>query len=154
MKQNMHIEFRKLQADELELFVELVSLFEEVFEMKEFRLPPRDHLQEILQDKTFHVFVAISDRKELLGGLTAYTLQQYYATKPLVYIYDLAVDSRHQRKGIGTKLIAAITSFCKAEGMQEVFVQADRVDEHAVDFYRKTGATEEDVLHFYYDLQA
>jgi aminoglycoside 3-N-acetyltransferase I len=71
-----------------------------------------------------------------------------------VYIYDLAVDSRHQRKGIGAKLIAAITSFCKAEGMQEVFVQADRVDEHAVEFYRKTGATEEDVLHFYYDLQA
>lgn len=149
----MNIEFRKLQPDELDLFVELVSLFEEVFEMEEFRMPPRAHLQDLLNERSFHVFVAISDRKEVLGGLTAYTLQQYYASKPLVYIYDLAVDSRHQRKGIGTELISAITSFCKAKGVQEVFVQADRVDDHAVDFYRKTGATEEDVIHFYYDLQ-
>ena len=149
----MQIEFRKLQANELDIFIELVSLFEEVFEMEEFRMPPRAHLQDLLHDKSFHVFVAISDRQEVLGGLTAYTLQQYYATQPLVYIYDLAVDNRHQRKGIGTKLISTITSFCKAEGVQEVFVQADRVDEHAVEFYRKTGATEEDVIHFYYDLQ-
>ena len=94
----MQIEFRKLQANELDIFIELVSLFEEVFEMEEFRMPPRAHLQDLLHDKSFHVFVAISDRQEVLGGLTAYTLQQYYATKPLVYIYDLAVDSRHQRK--------------------------------------------------------
>lgn len=149
----MNIQIKRLQPDEVDLFIALIGLFEDVFEMKDFRMPPEAHLQELLKDKGFYVFVAISDQGAMLGGLTAYTLRQYYAVKPLVYIYDLAVESRHQRKGIGTKLISAITSYCKAEGAQEVFVQADRVDEHAVEFYRKTGATEEDVLHFYYDLE-
>lgn len=150
----MSIQIKRLQPDELGLFKKLIELFENVFEMKDFRMPPNSHLQDLLNDRGFYVFVAMSDQGAMLGGLTAYTLRQYYAVKPLVYIYDLAVDNRHQRSGIGTELITSITSFCKAEGVQEVFVQADRVDAHALQFYRKTGATEEDVIHFYYDLQA
>jgi aminoglycoside 3-N-acetyltransferase I len=40
-----------------------------------------------------------------------------------------------------------------ARGFEEVFVQADKIDTNAVDFYRSTKPTEEEqVLHFYYRL--
>jgi ribosomal protein S18 acetylase RimI-like enzyme len=95
--------------------------------------------------------VALLEEK-VVGGLTAYTLQQYYSERPLVYIYDLAVLSHYQRQGIGKLLMEEITAFCKGIGMEEVFVQADQVDQHAIEFYQATGGIAEQVVHFYYPL--
>ena len=120
--------------------------------MKSFKLPPERHLKSLLRKPGFMAFVAKSGAK-VIGGLTAYVLYQYYAEKPLAYIYDLAVKTNLQRQGIGQQLISAINDHCRKQGFEEVFVQADRIDQHAVDFYRKTHPTEEeDVLHFYYSL--
>jgi aminoglycoside 3-N-acetyltransferase I len=78
---------------------------------------------------------------------------QHLTVKPLVYIFDLAVQTPLQRQGIGKKLIDAINKFCTEAGMEEVFVQADVIDDYAIDFYRKTKPTaEEDVIHFTYTL--
>ena len=98
------------------------------------------------------VFIASSEDK-IVGGLTVYVLEQYYHIKPLAYIYDLAVTASFQRKGIGKKLIDAVNNHCREQGFEEVFVQADKIDDYARDFYRKTRPTnEEDVSHFYYTL--
>ncbi|MBB5437978.1 ribosomal protein S18 acetylase RimI-like enzyme [Pedobacter sp. AK017] len=134
-------------------FDALIRLFEEVFEMKDFVMPPADHLERLLARDDFFVFVVLRDG-EVIGGLTSYTLRQYYSTSPLVYIYDLAVATAYQRKGIGKMLIAAIQNYCKNIGVEEVFVQADVADDYALDFYRSTGATGEDVVHFYYPLKS
>jgi len=142
---------KQLESTELKYFIELIRLFETVFEMKNFKMPGENHLRNLLEKDRFFVFVALSD-DEVVGGLTAYTLDQYYSTKPLVYIYDLAVKTELQRRGIGKMLIASITSHCKEMGMEEVFVQADVVDTYALDFYRSTGAIAEEVVHFYYPL--
>jgi aminoglycoside 3-N-acetyltransferase I len=97
-------------------------------------------------------FVALKEN-EVVGGLTIYTLHQYYSEKPLAYIYDLAVKVELQRRGIGRKLIDAVRAECKTQGYEEVFVQADEADDYALDFYRLTGATaEEHVRHFCYTL--
>jgi aminoglycoside 3-N-acetyltransferase I len=146
-----NIKIVKLAAGDLDKFTQLIKVFEDVFEMQHFEMPAKSHLQHMLEKKDFFVFVALADL-EVVGGLTSYALQQYYSTSPLVYIYDLAVTTKHQRQGIGKSLIEAITAYCKGIGMEEVFVQADKVDEHAVAFYRSTGATEEQVLHFNYPL--
>lgn len=148
----MNIQTYKVQPDQLDDFIALLSVFEEVFEMKNFSPPPRAYLERLLRKSDFMVFVATSDG-QVIGGLTAYVLDQYYYVKPLAYLYDLAVQTSFQRQGVGQKLITAINDHCRNEGFEEVFVQADRVDQHAVDFYRKTLPTEEeDVLHFYYTL--
>ncbi|MDX3912993.1 MULTISPECIES: GNAT family N-acetyltransferase [Olivibacter] len=71
----------------------------------------------------------------------------------MAYIFDLAVASLWQRQGIGNALIMHTKSYFRQNGYSEVFVQADKIDDYAVDFYRKTNPTEEeDVLHFYYTL--
>lgn len=146
-----HIEIKKLGAQDLDQFVALIRVFEDVFEMKDFVMPDRHYLQQLLAKDDFIVFIALSDAK-VVGGLTSYTLQQYYSQLPLVYIYDLAVKREFQRRGIGKMLISGVTNYCKEMGVEEVFVQADEVDDYALDFYRSTGATAEKVVHFYYPL--
>ncbi len=130
----------------------LVKLFGEVFEMKDFSLPQPNYLQNLLERPNFDVFVAL-DNNHVVGGLTTYVLEQYYSEKPLAYIYDLAVASNLQRQGIGKQLIAEVNAFYTKKGFEEMYVQADKVDAHAVDFYRKTMPTEEvPVINFNYTL--
>ncbi|MDQ4141666.1 MAG: GNAT family N-acetyltransferase, partial [Bacteroidota bacterium] len=123
----MEVEIKKLNSQDLDTFIELIRVFEEVFEMKNFILPDVKHLQQLLAKDSFFVFVALVNNK-VVGGLTTYTLQQYYSILPLVYIYDLAVLTNYQRQGIGKMLIASLNVYCKEIGVQEVFVQADEVD--------------------------
>lgn len=142
----------KLGENDLEKFIAAIRLFEDVFEMKNFSIPNDNHLQNLLNKPDFFVFVALLENK-VIGGLTAYVLAQYYSEKPLAYIYDLAVDTQYQRQGVGKKLIAAMNKYCTKNGFEEVFVQADKVDDYAIDFYRSTHPTEEEqVVHFYYIL--
>ncbi|RPE09560.1 GNAT family N-acetyltransferase [Chitinophaga lutea] len=148
----METNIRKLLPADLAYFTELIRLFEDVFEMKDFHIPGNAHLQQLLDDEKFMAFAAFDEQGKVTGGLTAYVLVQYYSVKPLVYVFDLAVNTSLQRRGIGRKLIAAINEYCKAAGMEEVFIQADVVDEYAVEFYHATGGIAENVVHFYYPL--
>lgn len=145
------IQIIKLTDKDLDKFMELIRLFEEVFEMENFSMPRPDYLQQQLTKSGFFVFVAMLNNK-VAGGLTAYTLHQYYSTSPIVYIYDLAVKPSFQRQGIGKLLISVINAYCKELGMEEVFLEATQADNHAINFYRSTGAREDQVVHFYYPL--
>lgn len=143
---------KRLQEGDLNGFIDLINLFEEVFEMKDFLIADAVHLQNLLNRNDFNVFVAFKN-DVVVGGLTTYVLERYYSEKPLAYIYDLAVDTNLQRHGIGKRLIAETNKFYKDKGFEEVFVQADKVDEYALDFYRKTNPSkEEQVVHFSYNL--
>ena len=148
----MELQITHLSHSDLTNFKILVKLFEDVFEMENFAIPDDTHLLNLMSNPDFKVFVAMNNQ-EVVGGLTAYVLHQYYSKRPLAYIYDLAVSTQHQRKGIGRQLIAAFNLYCKDQGFEEVFVQADKVDDYALDFYRKTKITaEEQVVHFSYTL--
>lgn len=147
-----HIITKKLADTDLDDFIKVIQIFEHVFEMEDFTAPATNHLETLLNKNDFIVFAAFVDNK-IVGGLTAYVLDQYYSEKPLAYIYDLAVITPYQRRGIGTSLIADMNQYCKEKGFEEVFVQADKVDEYALEFYRSTQPTEaEQVVHFYYTL--
>jgi aminoglycoside 3-N-acetyltransferase I len=148
----MEVEIKKLGAEETTAFGQLLNVFENVFQTEKFVRPSLLHQRNLLGRDDFFAFVALDAQHEVVGGLTAYKLEPYYTSKPLVYIFDLAVRTDLQRRGIGTQLMAAIVAFGKDAGWEEIFVQADRVDQHALDFYRKTTAVEEDVVHFYYPL--
>lgn len=146
-----NVEIKKLTSDDLNQFIELIRVFEDVFEMKNFQIPKSEYLQSLLNRDDFYVFVSVFEGR-VIGGLTTYTLRQYYSEKTLVYIFDLAVLTKYQRQGIGKSLIQGINAYCKDLGVEEVFVQADLVDDYALDFYRATGGMAEDVVHFTYPL--
>lgn len=151
MKKNPEIKYHKLATTDLKILIQLIRVYEEVFEMENFTLPGTAYLQSLLAKEHMIFFVAVSDGK-VVGGLTAHTLPSVYFESDEIYIYDLAVKAEYQRKGIGRTLVAELKHYCKNLGKKEVFVQADLADEHAIDFYRATGGVPENVIHFSYNL--
>ena len=77
----MNIQIEKLKGNDINTFTQLIRLFEEVFEMKNFTVPNQKYLQQLLVKDDFLVFVAVAGNN-VVGGLTAYILQQYYAVSP------------------------------------------------------------------------
>lgn len=148
----MEVIVKKLGVADLDSCIELIELFGEVFEMKNFTYPGKEYLAKVMSEEKFLVFVAVDGNNRVIGGLTAYVLTQYYSTRPLVYVFDAAVKVDFQRMGIGTKLMQSTIEHCRQLGAEEVFVQADLEDQHALDFYRATGGVPENVVHFYYRL--
>jgi ribosomal protein S18 acetylase RimI-like enzyme len=148
----MIIEYKKLESGDLDRLSELIKLYEEVFEMEDFTLPAAQYLQSLLERETVIFYVAMIDNN-VVGGLTAHVLPSTYFPSSEVYIYDLAVETEFQRKGIGRQLINSLKEYCASLGLKEVFVQADLEDRHAIDFYRATGGIAESVVHFSYELK-
>ncbi len=143
------VTIKKLDNHEVEAFASLVRLFDEVFEMQDFVMPRQSHLEKILNKDDFMVFVATVQEK-VIGGLTLYKLEQYYSPKPLVYLYDMAVAIAFQRKGIGKKLLETAHTYCKDQGFEELFVQAEEIDKHAVEFYRSCKPSGEMPVRYFY----
>ncbi len=148
----MKTEIEILKSNDIRKLNALLSVFENVFEMENFKRPSETHLQKLLDRDKFFAVIATTKGK-IIAGLTVYLLDQYYSERPLAYVYDLAVLTEYQRKGIGKKLIAFTNEYCRRQGFEEIFVQADKGDDHAIDFYRLTKPTrEEQVVHFSYSL--
>ncbi|HET6992784.1 MAG TPA: GNAT family N-acetyltransferase, partial [Bacteroidia bacterium] len=108
-------------------------------------------LTNLLSKKEFIVFAALHEN-EVVGGLTAYELPMHSSDHSEAYIYDIAVHSRFQRKGLGLKMIAALKDYCRQNGIQTFFVEAHGEDIHAVEFYHKAGGKAEKVVHFNFEV--
>lgn len=120
--------------------------------MNGFKRPGATHLQKLLDNNKFLAIVAKAETS-IVAGLTIYVLDQYYSEKKLAYIYDLAVLGNYQRMGIGRQLIEFAKEYCEKNGFEELFVQADKADDYAIDFYRSTKPTvEEEAFQFSYHL--
>jgi aminoglycoside 3-N-acetyltransferase I len=94
-------------------------------------------------------FVAVSATLDnaVIGGLAGYVLPKFEQARSELYIYDLAVDAAHRRKGVASTLIECLKGLAKDRGIYVIYVQADYGDEPAVSLYTKLG-TREDVMHF------
>lgn len=133
----MNVEFKILSSKDLNDFKALICVFELVFEFEDFKIPSDNHLQKVLEKSDFFVLVALIDNK-VVGGLTVYVLNQYYSIKPLAYIYDVGILNNYQRKGIGKKLMSYLTNYCKENGFEEAYVEAELEDLDAINFYKST----------------
>lgn len=132
-------------GDEKEL-QQLLQLYIDVF--KDRSLPKdTDYLSAILQQVNT-IFVAAELQGELVGGITAHILPSIYGKFKELYIYDMAVSEAYQRQGIGSQMLNFVKEYCKANGIIDLFVQADTVDTGARNFYKKNGGVEEDVRHY------
>jgi aminoglycoside 3-N-acetyltransferase I len=149
----MDVEVYKLEPHDVSSFQKLVGVYAHVFDMGSFTPPGVEYLQRLLLKNSFFAFVAAVSG-EIIGGTTCYVLEQYYTTSSYVYVFDLAVHPRYQRLGFGRRLMQAVIAHSHALGAEEVFVQADDADLHAIEFYRSSGGTPEKVTHFNYPLRA
>ncbi|MET7245098.1 GNAT family N-acetyltransferase [Methylobacterium sp. EM32] len=142
----MSIAVRRLAPGDITLIRDLNRLFGRAFEDTDSygAAPPGDaYLTDLLAKE--HVFVIVAFYGEdVAGGLVAYGLDKIEQARREVYLYDLAVDAPHRRKGVATALIAHLRTVC---GGTVIFVQADPGDEAALALYAGLGERE-DVHHF------
>ena len=108
---------------------------------------PSDTYLRALLAKPHFIALAAMDGDNVVGGLAAYELEKFEQARSEVYIYDLAVQESHRRKGVATGLIGALGRIAQARGAHVMFVQADRGDDPAIRLYESLG-TREDVHHF------
>ena len=145
----MNISTKQLAAADINDFIQVLRLFEQVFEMKDLKMPGEKHLKKLLRSKNF-VVVTAANENVVVGCLTAHVLPSYYSSSSEVYLYDLVVKADFQRKGIGKKLLEALTVYCRQNNYRAFFVQADEADSNALEFYRATGGLGAKVVHFNY----
>lgn len=91
--------------------------------------------------------VAEEGDEAVAGGLVAYLLDKFEQARSEIYIYDLAVDEAHRRRGIATGLIESLRAIGAELGAWMIYVQADYGDDPAIALYAKLGMRE-DVMHF------
>ena len=143
------MQIQRLTPDDLALMDGLLDLFGAAFEDPESygaARPAPGYLKGLLGDPGFVALVAL-EGGTVVGGLAAYELRKFEQQRSELYIYDLAVDEGHRRRGIATALIDALKPIAAARGAWVIYVQADPVDAPAVALYAKLGRRE-DVLHF------
>lgn len=152
MKSQSTFEIQKLNRNEVEDFRDLVKIFKDVFENEE-QISEKKQLAKVLSNPDFMVFV-VKQNDKIVGGLTIYILQRYYGTKPVAYIYDVGVSPDFQGKGLGRSLIAEVCQYCKDNGFEDAYVEAESHDVDAVNFYKKTKFSSEiNAIHFTYTFE-
>jgi aminoglycoside 3-N-acetyltransferase I len=143
------MEIKKLNHNEVSDFRELVDIFKNVFENEE-PISDNEHLAKLLLNPYFLVFV-VKENQKVVGGLTMYILHRYYGTKPVAYIYDVGITPAFQGQGLGKSLIKEVCKYCKENGFEDAYVEAETDDIDAVHFYRKTEFSSEiNAIHFTY----
>lgn len=153
----MSLVIHRLTTHDIELMEALSTMFGEAFNDVETyagNRPSAGYLRRLLGGDSFIAIVALKDGS-VVGGIAAYELRKFEQERSEIYIYDLAVSSKHRRQGIATALIERLKTIAKARGAYVIFVQADTgvEDEPAIALYTKLG-TREDVLHFDIQVEA
>ena len=144
----MSYTYQQLCAEDVQTLKQLLKVFGEAFgDMDAYQSAvPRDaYLRSLLAKPHFIALVAVASDK--VGGLAAYVLDKFEQERREIYIYDLAVQKQHCRKGIARKLINELRHIARDRGIYVIYVQADKVDDAAIALYESLG-TREDVFHF------
>jgi aminoglycoside 3-N-acetyltransferase I len=145
----MDYTYQQIGVSDLSLLKALLAVFGEAFgepDTYQGAVPSDPYLQALLGKPHFIALAALHGR-HVVGGLAAYELEKFERARSEVYIYDLAVQEDHRRKGVATGLIRALGGIAKARGAYVMYVQADRGDDPAIRLYESLG-TREDVHHF------
>ncbi len=141
----------RLEVGDLKKMQSLVALLNEVFE--EYHSVGSDkQLEKLLSNPDFHAIVAIED-DIIVGGVTVYEMARYYSDKSELYIYDIAVKTELQNKGIGKKLLDFLKAYGRENNIETIFVEALSDEDQAVKFYESTFGKREKVDHFNFEIK-
>lgn len=81
---------------------------------------------------------------DLCGFVSAHRLQRFDARRAEVLLYEIGVDERFQRRGVGRALIAEVVRWAEEIGVDEVWVLTNRSNTAAMALYRAAGGEEDE----------
>lgn len=137
---------QRLGASDHDLARHLFAMMADVFEEPHRELDD-PYLGALLARPDFWAFVAL-EGEEVIGGVTAHALPMTRSPTYELFIYDVAVRTDRQRRGVGRLLLQALREGAAAAGITVAFVPADDEDTHALDFYRALGGEAQAVTIF------
>jgi aminoglycoside 3-N-acetyltransferase I len=146
---------KRLDAADLAAMKAVLRLFGEAFDdldTYQGAVPSDAYLLGLLRDETFFAVAARDEHGATIGAIAAYELKKFEQERSEIYIYDLAVDANHRRKGVATTLIRTLGEAARRRGAYVMFVQADigEEDEAANALYRKLAS--EMIVANHYDI--
>jgi aminoglycoside 3-N-acetyltransferase I len=109
--------------------------------------PSPTYLENLLSNNATVLLVALTEAREIVGGLTGYILPKPEQNRSEMYVYDLAVAEQFRRRKIASRMLRYADKVGRSHGCHVTYVQADYEDEPAVRLYSSLGTSEE-VLHF------
>jgi aminoglycoside 3-N-acetyltransferase I len=142
---------KKLLPADLSLAKDLIMLWQAEDGDLHPTIPDDNYLHDLLSKTSFHVFVAMDD-KRVIGGLTAYELPMYKEEVSEMFLYEIGVDESYRQKGIAIKLIDLLKETCIEKEIKIVFVGSSFDNQPARQLYQTTGAEMEEIPWFTYNL--
>ena len=133
--------YRQLSALDVEQFKQLLEVFGVAFGEVQRHLtyiPDESHVRSLLARPNIIVLVAELE-ESVVGGLVAYEHEKFENKAGEIYIYDIAVEKSHRRRGIASRLIEEIRAAGRERGARGIFVQAERGDKAAIKLYELFG---------------
>jgi len=94
------------------------------------------------------IYVAAFDGEEPVGFAFGYVLPRRHGDAEMLFVYEVDVDERYQRRGIATRLLRELERVARARGVHEAFVLADADNDPAAGLYRSLGGEALEVVQF------
>ncbi|HVG40009.1 MAG TPA: GNAT family N-acetyltransferase [Chitinophagaceae bacterium] len=132
------MEIVKVGKEDTAIVSTIISTLIDSSDKKE-TVPDKDYLQKFIADDRTYLLASFID--DLIVGYTlAYRFPSLYAAEYLAYLYDIEVLPQYRRKGVGRKLVEAITEILKKDGVTELWLgtAVDNVEGQAL--FQATGA--------------
>jgi aminoglycoside 3-N-acetyltransferase I len=90
-----------------------------------------------------NVFLVAEEGSRAVGFLRGTELGQLKSGQKQMFLYEIEVETKSRRRGIGGDLVRWLDRYCRERGFEEMFVFTDPSNEPAVRLYRSTGAVTE-----------
>jgi GNAT superfamily N-acetyltransferase len=96
---------------------------------------------EILNDSTFVMVVAETDKGELMARVYGHELRRLGQTD--LFLYEVDTADHHRRKGAGRAMLDFVSALCRSRSYGEWFVPTECDNEAGNALYRSAGAITE-----------
>ena len=137
----MPIEIRKAETTDFSQIYSLIIEFAAFIKTPEKVITT---LSQMINDEAyFNCYIAVD--KDKVVGFSTYFIAYYSWTGKTVYLDDLYVLENYRGLGIGNKLLDTIIETAKNENCLKVRWQVSNWNNKAIEFYKKRGATIDEV---------
>jgi ribosomal protein S18 acetylase RimI-like enzyme len=99
-----------------------------------------DATRRFLDDGNHHMILAYED--DIPAGFVSGVEMTHPDKGTEMFLYELSVDERFRRRGLGTALVEALADLARARECYGMWVLTDADNEAALGSYTRSGATE------------
>ncbi|WP_289501006.1 GNAT family N-acetyltransferase [Gloeocapsopsis sp. IPPAS B-1203] len=138
MRSQPLMEMRRLQENDCQLLASAIWLLIPESD-RGGNIASHAYLKQALADKNCYFILCVVDSTPI-GYLSAFRFPAVESTSFQVYLYDIVVDEKFRRKGIGTRMIEELKRCCIEDQISRIWVGTSLDNEAAKRTFEITGA--------------